>query len=60
MNLNVRNRIGSTNGLEEIKNHPFYQNFDWEKLYKKELKSFIQMDLIEEKIPNKFMKIKTN
>ena len=44
MSLNVKNRIGSVNGLDEIKAHSFYQDFDWEKLHKKQLKSVIKLE----------------
>ena len=32
------NRIGY-NGMQEIKSHPWFKNFPWQKLAKKELKA---------------------
>eukprot|EP00794_Sanderia_malayensis_P000599 gene598-1260_t len=34
---NPANRLGANRGLEEMKDQPFFQNIDFEKLYRKEL-----------------------
>ncbi|RIA97083.1 kinase-like domain-containing protein [Glomus cerebriforme] len=34
---NPHNRLGSQNDAEEIKNHPFFANVDWEALYRKQV-----------------------
>ncbi|EGR28510.1 hypothetical protein IMG5_173660 [Ichthyophthirius multifiliis] len=38
LQTDVNKRLGSK-GFEEIKNHSFFKNIDWEKLFKKEIKS---------------------
>lgn len=37
LNRSPEKRLGSLNDLEDIKNHPFYEGFDWEKLMRKEI-----------------------
>ena len=34
---NPAERLGSTDGANEVKAHPFFQNIDWKKLYKKQV-----------------------
>ncbi|CAI2167730.1 16521_t:CDS:2 [Funneliformis geosporum] len=34
---NPHNRLGSMNDAEEIKNHPFFANVDWDALYRKQV-----------------------
>ncbi|CAG8516349.1 1281_t:CDS:2 [Cetraspora pellucida] len=34
---NPNNRLGSHNDAEEIKNHPFFANIDWDALYRKQV-----------------------
>jgi len=34
---NPHNRLGSQNDAEEIKNHPFFANVDWDALYRKQV-----------------------
>ncbi|CAG8753788.1 17484_t:CDS:2, partial [Racocetra fulgida] len=34
---NPHNRLGSHNDAEEIKNHPFFANIDWDALYRKQV-----------------------
>ncbi|CAG8615220.1 11591_t:CDS:2 [Dentiscutata heterogama] len=34
---NPHNRLGSHNDAEEIKNHPFFANVDWDALYRKQV-----------------------
>jgi hypothetical protein len=30
-------RLGTEGGAQEIKNHPFFEGIDWDKLYRKEV-----------------------
>ena len=41
-------RIGAKNGLEEIKEHPFFDDVDWDKVRRKEIPSPIEMEKKEE------------
>lgn len=34
---NSEDRLGSKKGAEEIKNHPWFENFNWEKLINKSI-----------------------
>ncbi len=34
---NVDDRLGSKKGAEEIKGHPWFEGFDWEKILNKEI-----------------------
>jgi len=37
LNRTPEKRLGSFNDVEDIKNHPYYEGFDWDKLYRKEI-----------------------
>lgn len=37
LNPNHNERLGATNGIEEIKNHSFFEDVDWDMIYKKEI-----------------------
>ena len=39
LDKNPKTRIGSKNDADEIVNHPWFKNFDWQKLMKKELQA---------------------
>ena len=41
----VETRLGSQNDADEIVNHPWFADMDWDKLMKKELPSPFQPDL---------------
>jgi serine/threonine protein kinase len=36
LNRNPKKRLGSINGADEIKKHPFFKAIDWNKLYKRQ------------------------
>lgn len=37
LNRNPQNRLGARNGAQELKEHPFFSNIDWELLYRKQI-----------------------
>lgn len=37
LNRNPQNRLGAKRGAAELKEHPFFQNIDWDLLYKKQI-----------------------
>lgn len=41
----VEKRLGTQNDADEIVNHPWFADMDWEKLMSKELKSPFEPDL---------------
>jgi serine/threonine protein kinase len=34
---NYKKRLGFTNGMAEVKNHPFFKDLDWRRLYRKQI-----------------------
>ena len=61
LNRDPKNRIGVTN-KEEIKNHPFFSELDWDKLAKKEIEPPINLVQIKENNddPNEYKHVKFN
>lgn len=45
LNKDVETRLGSQNDADEIVNHPWFSDIDWDKIMKKELPSPFQPDL---------------
>jgi len=39
LNREPKKRLGSTDDVEDIKEHPFFDNIDWDKMYNKEYES---------------------
>ena len=49
--------MGSQNGSEEIKNHPFFKTVDWNKVFNKEYNPLLMFNMVisdKVKINNKF------
>ena len=47
--INPKDRIGSNNNIDEIKNHPFFSDLNWKHLYHKTIRSPFKNDNIENK-----------
>lgn len=63
MRKNPKKRLGF-NGVDEIKNHPWFKNIDWKKVYNRKLKPPLpksrKIKLFSLKKKPKFLKDSTN